>query len=344
MNLPSKKSYRFTNKSYELEQILTFYKQNRIDTELDCQRGYVWTDDRKQQLIDTLINSERIPEFHVIKEDDEAIYHIADGKQRITTIILFLTNKLPWKKTDALLKSNPEFQKLFGKNHQIFFNDLPENYRNMILSTEVSFALYSDMTPATITKLFRKLNNGAPLEEFAKMLAGNITIKKYFLDDLMRHPVIQRIFSEARIQKGNAEQALLRTMILMMLHDKGDAYGPLRPPDLQDYLLDVENASQEEVGAWLQALGKYQTIIKKYLDWLHTDSESLSINADYICTFSLFFAYRDKLDEETLRVLFHALQPITAATILGNGADYSSTNVHKYIDYIDNLLYSEGKT
>ena len=80
-------TYNFKNIDYDLEQILSFFKSNRIDTDLDCQRGYVWTSEQKQQLIDTLINRERIPEFHVIKEMEESIYHFADGKQRITTIL-----------------------------------------------------------------------------------------------------------------------------------------------------------------------------------------------------------------------------------------------------------------
>lgn len=100
MNIPNS-TYSFKNVNYTLEQILTFFKAGRIDTKLDCQRGYVWTSKQKQQLIDTLMNRERIPEFHVIKEDDENIYHYADGKQRITTIINFLTGELYWGKENC---------------------------------------------------------------------------------------------------------------------------------------------------------------------------------------------------------------------------------------------------
>ena len=96
-------TYSFKNVGYNLESILLFYQSNRIDTDLDCQRGYVWTSEQKQQLIDTLINRERIPEFHVIKEADEAIFHFADGKQRVTTILNFLSGKLSWEKVKLTL-------------------------------------------------------------------------------------------------------------------------------------------------------------------------------------------------------------------------------------------------
>ena len=70
MEIP-KQTYQYKNVNYDLEQILAFYQTNRIDTNLDCQRGYVWTPEQKQQLIDTLVFRERIPEFHVIKEAEE---------------------------------------------------------------------------------------------------------------------------------------------------------------------------------------------------------------------------------------------------------------------------------
>ena len=45
-------TYSFKNVGYNLESILLFYQSNRIDTDLDCQRGYVWTSEQKQQLIE----------------------------------------------------------------------------------------------------------------------------------------------------------------------------------------------------------------------------------------------------------------------------------------------------
>ena len=50
-------TYSFKNVGYNLESILLFYQSNRIDTDLDCHRGYVWTSEQKQQLIDTLIKT-----------------------------------------------------------------------------------------------------------------------------------------------------------------------------------------------------------------------------------------------------------------------------------------------
>ena len=336
MNIPQS-TYTFKNVNYALEQILAFAQAARIDTDLECQRGYVWTSYQKQQLIDTLMNRERIPEFHVIKEDDESIFHYADGKQRITTITKFLSDELAWEKGQAHLM----FHELFGKKTRLYFSELPDNFQNMILNTQISLALYSNMTPASTTKLFRKLNSGTALGEFQKGLAEHISVKKYFLDKLMRHPVINKIFSVNQIEGGDAEQALIRLMILMKNLDNGKPLEcDLTPKFLPNYYVDLENASKEEELKWIHDLEEYQEKIKKYLDWLNTKDMviNLRVRSTYVFTFSIFFAYKENLDEDTLKVLYENLRETSASSIVGSGADYGTTNVKRYLRHIQNII------
>lgn len=336
MNIPQS-TYTFKNVNYALDQILAFAQAARIDTDLECQRGYVWTSYQKQQLIDTLMNRERIPEFHVIKEDDESIFHYADGKQRITTITKFLNDELAWEKSQA----HPMFHELFGKKTKLYFSELPDNFQNMILNTQISLALYSNMTPASTTKLFRKLNSGTALGEFQKGLAEHISVKKYFLDKLMRHPVISKIFSVNQIEGGDAEQALIRLMILMKNLDNGKPLEcDLTPKFLPNYYVDLEDVSKEEELAWIHSLEEYQEKIKKYLDWLNTKDTviNLRVRSTYVFTFSVFFAYKENLDEDTLKVLYENLRETSAASIVGSGADYGTTNVKRYLKYIQKMI------
>jgi hypothetical protein len=336
MNIPQS-IYTFNNVNYTLEQILAFFKSDRIDTKLDCQRGYVWTLEQKQQLIDTLMNRERIPEFHVIKEVDENIFHYADGKQRITTIINFLTDELPWEKNYA----NSKFHELFGEENKLYFSKLPDNFKNMILSTQISLALYSNMTPSSTTKLFRKLNSGTALSEFQKGMAENISIKKYFLDKLMMHPVIKKIFSIKQIESGDAEQALIRLMILMKNFDNNISLEcDLRPTVLPKYYIDLEAANEESELNWIHSLEEYQEKIKKYLDWLNTKDNSikLTLRSTYVFIFSLFFTYKENFNEDDLKILYEDLNNISASTIVGSGADYGTTNVKKYLNFIQKKI------
>lgn len=336
MNLP-KPTYTINTAKYNLESILLFYQANRIDTDLECQRGYVWTSSQKQQLIDTLMNRESIPEFHVIKEEEESIFRYADGKQRITTILQFLTNELAWEKNQA----NPIFYELFEKKNKLYFKELPQNFQNMILNITIDSKQYSNMTPASITKLFRKLNNGTNLGNFQKGLAKNISIKQYFLDKLMNHPVIPKIFSQNKIENGSAEQALIRLMVLMKNYDEKKPIAcDLTPDNLENYYVDLETSTEEETLLWIQSLTHYQKIIKRYLDWLNTNDNNmnLKLNSTYPFLFSIFFSHKNNFNEDLLKLLYEELRETTASQIVGNGADYGTTKIKKYLNYIENLI------
>lgn len=334
MELP-KKTYDSCRTSYNLEQILSFHKANRIDTDLECQRGYVWTSYQKQQLIDTLINRESIPEFHVIKEEEDSVLHYADGKQRITTILNFLTNQLAWEKNQAHIA----FHELFGERSKIYFKDLPVNFQNMIYNIIVHSTEYRNMTPASITKLFRKLNNGTSLGNFQKGLARNITIKQHFLNDLMNHPVISKIFSASKIERGDAEQALIRLMILMKRYDNNceNIACDLTPDYLENYYLDLETATEDATNSWIIQLQHYKEIIMAYLNKLN-EEENLKLNSSYPFLFSIFYSYINNENKEILKDLYEKLKKISAGKIVGNGADYSTNNVKKYLNYIDRLI------
>ena len=211
----------------------------------------------------------------------------------------------------------------------------------MILNTQISLALYSNMTPASTTKLFRKLNSGTALGEFQKGLAENITIKKDFLNELMDHPVINRIFSTSQIENGDAEQALIRIMILMRNLDTNRAIEcDLTPKGLPKHYLDLENATQEESDAWIRQLREYKDKIKKYLDWLNTgnDEINLRLRSTYVFTFSIFFAYKENFTEDMLKALYDELNCIRASYIVGSGADYGPTNVKKYLNFIQQKI------
>ena len=57
-----------------------------------------------------------------------------------------------------------------------------------------------------------------------------------------------------------------------------------------------------------------------------------------IFTFSLFFAYKENFDEDALKVLYEDLCKTSAASIVGSGADYSTTNVKRYLNFIQKMI------
>ena len=62
---------------------------------MDAQRGYTWEKWRASNLIHSLILQNRIPEITTYRHDDRSQFRkVLDGQQRITTMYLFINNKL----------------------------------------------------------------------------------------------------------------------------------------------------------------------------------------------------------------------------------------------------------
>ncbi|MCD8130042.1 MAG: DUF262 domain-containing protein, partial [Lachnospiraceae bacterium] len=69
----------------EIETLVSRIKNGDIDLQPDFQRGEIWTDQKKQKLIDSVIRGWKIPPIHVI-HGNEAIDEVLDGQQRLTVI------------------------------------------------------------------------------------------------------------------------------------------------------------------------------------------------------------------------------------------------------------------
>lgn len=338
------KTYDASTKLYSLELINSYYHDNRLDFDLDCQRGTVWTEEQEQNLIDTLMCGERIPEIHTIKEDTSSIFQIADGKQRLTTLLKFLNNKIPWKKKYA----DVSFYKDIFKDGttQVYFTNLPLEYQNFINSTEITFAVYKNMTYKAIVKLFRKLNAGTPLTGFQKGMAENALIRNHFSLKLLEHRSIPKIFSENAIASNKAESYFIGLLVLMLAFD---SHQELIPVDITDktvfsknnpYFPDVANRSNEQIEAWVHTLNTKVSQITKLLNMLDSiDNKNITVANKGQFIFPMLYGYAYNLPKEEFVKLYLKMLEISPKDVKVGNNQYVYSSIVKWFDYIDeNLL------
>lgn len=125
-----------------------------LNLDPEYQRGYVWSQEDKEKLIDSIFGNVDIGKFCFIKNkySDDYLYEVLDGKQRCRTILDYYENRFPYK----------------GK----YYNDLSNNDRwyfdNYMISTaEVDFA-----DKQTVLKYFLLLNTAGKVmdeEHLAKV-------------------------------------------------------------------------------------------------------------------------------------------------------------------------------
>lgn len=140
-----------------MDTLLRRLKQGTINLNPDFQRNYVWTMDKKCQLIESLMLKIPLPMFYV-SADEKGNYTVVDGLQRLSTI------------RDYIIDKKFKLQKLefWGDLFNNFtFEDLPTYIENRVLETEFSFTVINPGTPEIVKRnIFKRVNRGgAPLTD-----------------------------------------------------------------------------------------------------------------------------------------------------------------------------------
>jgi hypothetical protein len=170
-------------KKVTMDTLLRRLRQNTIKLNPDFQRNYIWTIDKKCQLIESLMLKIPLPMFYV-SADEKGNYTVVDGLQRISTI------------RDYIIDEKFKLQKLefWGSLYNgKTFKELPTYIENRILETEFSFTVINQGTPEVVKRnIFKRVNRGgAPLTDQeirnalysgkATMLLNELASSKEFL-------------------------------------------------------------------------------------------------------------------------------------------------------------------
>jgi hypothetical protein len=144
-------------KKITMDTLIRRLKQGSINLSPDFQRNYVWTIDKKCQLIESLMLKIPLPMFYV-SADEKGNYTVVDGLQRLSTI------------RDYIIDKKFKLQKLefWGDQFNSYaFADLPTFIENRILETEFTFTVINQGTPEVVKRnIFKRVNRGgAPLTD-----------------------------------------------------------------------------------------------------------------------------------------------------------------------------------
>lgn len=122
----------------------------------EWQRGEVWTDDRKQQLIDSILRGWKLPKFYFLKQADDQ-FEVVDGQQRLNAIYEFFANDLPLSEESTKVFGGPYYKDLRAK-HSDAFDDF-----------EIEFDEIEEASEEEIKQFFQRLQQGLPLSSSEKL-------------------------------------------------------------------------------------------------------------------------------------------------------------------------------
>jgi hypothetical protein len=138
--------------------------QRKIDLSPVYQReAGVWSIEKKQLFIDSLLNGFDVPKlyFNELPKGGPYDYAVIDGKQRVSTILAFLSDGFPLASDFAY--SGEELDASDHPGLGQTFSQFSERAKEVLRGVELTLTSVRNGTEEDIENLFARLNNGEPL-------------------------------------------------------------------------------------------------------------------------------------------------------------------------------------
>ncbi len=144
---PSK--IRISTKPFSLRQVVDMINDRDIDLAPDFQRLFVWTQQQRSRLIESVLLGIPLPAFY-FSQDADGRMQVVDGVQRLTTIHRFMTREEPLSDLEYL-------GHLAGQT----FKKLDVVMKRRVQQTQIFVNVIEPQTPDDVKfDVFRRINTG----------------------------------------------------------------------------------------------------------------------------------------------------------------------------------------
>lgn len=192
---------------WSAKQLKGMVMNGKINFDHIVQRSYVWERSRKSSLVESMIIGYPIPPVFAKRVDDGTgkrgsnIYHIMDGKQRLSTIKEYLNDEFALTTLEPVSYMDDETgEECIIDISNKKFSELPESLRNFLNTVTINVTYFDNLTKEEERELFKRLNAGKPLSTKSRLLASCKDIEG--LLDIGSHT----LFNEMMTDKGRANK------------------------------------------------------------------------------------------------------------------------------------------
>src|SRR5947208_1772873 len=85
---------KITASDPDIETLVNRVRRKELNLRPDFQRGEVWSDSKRQKLIDTILRGWQVPPVHVVTVPGTSEQEVLDGQQRLATIRDFANGQI----------------------------------------------------------------------------------------------------------------------------------------------------------------------------------------------------------------------------------------------------------
>lgn len=227
-------SLKRANIPWKVAQFTKMIEKKTISFDNIIQRSYVWEQSRKSKLVDSILQGYPIPSVYS-KKGENGVYDILDGKQRLSALSDFVTDRYSLIGLDLLclgeeplsdsidysddeLADFDRYDSEIGLIHldgKIYidlnkkkFSELPLYIRNTISNFRLSVYYFEDLTDEEEREMFKRLNSGKPLTVKERNIANCTDIHNIM--DLAKSELIQKMYTKKGLERKNYVSVIMK--------------------------------------------------------------------------------------------------------------------------------------
>ena len=205
---------------WSAKQLSGMIKNGKINFDHIVQRSYVWERSRKTGLIESMILGYPVPPVFAKRVDDGTgkrggnVYHIMDGKQRLSTVKEFLNDEFALTELPPVIYMDEELgEECETDITDMKFSELPESLQNYLHTVTFNVTYFDNLTKEEERELFKRLNAGKPLSTKSRLLASCKDIEG--LLDIGSHELFEEMLSDKARANKNQVSIVMKAWCMM---------------------------------------------------------------------------------------------------------------------------------
>lgn len=202
-----------------------YKRRDRIDMP-DYQREEVWSTQKKQLLIDSILNGWHLPKLYFRKTDENS-FECVDGQQRLSAIFEFFDDRLSLS-TESTTKFKASK-----------YSELPDNISDDFDDFEIEIEEIEDADDNELEELFRRLQLGTPLNTAENLNAINGDMRNFC------HTLSKMPFFVNKIPLRNARYSHFEITARWLFIEARGIQPQVRYPQLEGFLKENRSFSSQ---------------------------------------------------------------------------------------------------
>ena len=261
----SEGNMKTANKERMLQWITNQYNKGNISFNHKLQRPVgQWNRTAKSLLIHSLLTGIPVNPIYIIEED--GIMYTIDGSQRTSTCIDYINNVFALNKnTPPITITSNENGEHVSKEYDIAgkkFKKLDEEVQNTLLACSLEFCTLSNYTDDEVKEMFRRQNNGKPLNGKLLRIAYESDAFSDAIYALSAHPFMAKLITPTQRKNGTDRDLIIQALMLIETNQEND-FTSFRTNDIDTFVQNYNEESLSKIDVLKEAMDKFDSTFEE---------------------------------------------------------------------------------